>query len=155
MRKLTWLLLGVLIATGLGANAASGGKLGEQTFNFLRAFAGERNEDSTTGTDYQAVAPECGMSAQIDLSSDASTTVNPGPTILCGYRVLVTVGVQAATFDDGSTAKMTIPVSWPVGEHEGFGAIFETSLVVNPDNTSTGTLQVFYKPAPSYLNWVP
>lgn len=128
---------------------------GALPINKKGADAGERNEGSLTGQDYTATAPECAMSAQIDLSNDASTTINPGPTILCGYRLLVTVGTTAVTFDDSTTAKMTIPVSWPVGEHDGFGAIFEQSLVVNPDNTSTGTIQLFWKPAPSYLNWVP
>lgn len=110
------------------------------------AQAGERNEDSTTGTDYQSVAPECAYSAEINLSTDASTTVYPGPAILCGYTLTVTIGTEAATIDDNTTAKMTLPVSWPIGDYPNIWGIFETSLVVNPGTNSTGTLQVRYRP---------
>lgn len=110
------------------------------------AMAGERNEDSTTGTDYQSVAPECAYSAEIDLSGNSSTTVYNGPAILCGYTLTVTIGTAAATIDDNTTAKMTLPVSWPIGDYPNIWGIFETSLVVNPADTSTGTLQLRYRP---------
>ena len=110
------------------------------------AHAGERNEDSTTGTDYQSVAAECAYSAEINLATDASTTVYAGPAILCGYTLTVTIGTEAATIDDNTTAKMTLPVSWPIGDYPNIWGIFETSLVVNPGTNSTGTLQLRYRP---------
>lgn len=119
------------------------------------ATAGERIEDSTTGTDYVSTSPECGMSAEINLATDASTTVYNGPAILCGYTLSVTIGTAAATIDDNTTAKMTLPVSWPVGYYGPMGAIFETSLVVNPADTSTGTLQLYYRPLDADNTWVP
>ena len=155
MRKLTWILLGALLAVAIGATAATGGKLGIQLFTLVDALSGERNEDSTTGTDYLSTSTECGMSAEINLATDASTTVYPGPAILCGYTLSVTVGTAAATIDDNATAKMTLPVSWPVGYYGPMGAIFETSLVVNPADTSTGTLQLYYRPLDAGNTWVP
>lgn len=116
-------------------------------------LAFERNEDSTTGTGYGVFSEECAMSAEIDLSNNASTTVYPGPAILCGYRMVVTIGTAAATIDDNATAKMTLPVAWPVGEHHVEGAIFEESLVVNPADATTGTLQLRYRPLDSEVTW--
>ena len=119
------------------------------------ATAGERNEDSTTGTDYVSTSPECGMSAEINLATDASTTVYNGPAILCGYTLSVTVGTEAATIDDNTTAKITLPISWPVNYYGPMGKIFETSLVVNPGTNSTGTLQLDYRPLDADNTWVP
>lgn len=119
------------------------------------ATAGERIEDSTTGTDYSSTSMECGMSAEIDLSGNTSTTVYNGPAILCGYTLSVTVGTAAVTIDDNTTAKMTLPVSWPVNYYGPMGKIFETSLVVNPADTSTGTLQLDYRPLDADSTWVP
>lgn len=153
MRRLTWVLLGVLLATSVGLNAATGGKLGEQFFTLMRALAGERNEDSTTGTDYLTVSSECKPSAAIDLSTNASTTVYPGPAVLCGVDVVVTVGVAAATIDDNATMKYTAGIGIPVGSHDGFGAILATSLVVNPDDASTGTIIVYYHPLDPLVVW--
>lgn len=110
------------------------------------AGAGERDEGSTTGTDYRSTSEECGMSAEIDLSNNASTTVYAGPAVLCGYRMVVTVSGAAATIDDNATAKMTVPIAWPVGEHHVEGAIFMTNLIVNPDDASVGTIQLRYRP---------
>lgn len=119
------------------------------------ATAGERIEDSTTGTDYLSTSPECAMSAEIDLSGNTSTTVYNGPAILCGYALTVTIGTAAATIDDNTTAKKTLPVSWPVGDYGPMGLIFETSLVVNPADTSTGTLQLYYRPLDADNTWAP
>ena len=119
------------------------------------ARAGERIEDSTTGTDYSSTSMECGQSAEIDLSGNTSTTVYNGPAILCGYTLSVTVGTAAVTIDDNVTAKKTLPVSWPIGYYGPMGSIFETSLVVNPADTSTGTLQIEYRPLDADTTWAP
>ncbi len=95
------------------------------------------------------------MSAEINLATDASTTVYNGPAILCGYTLSVTVGTEAATIDDNATAKITLPVSWPVNYYGPMGKIFETSLIVNPGTNSTGTLQLDYRPLDADNTWVP
>ncbi len=116
-------------------------------------LASERNEDSTTGTDYLSVSPECKMSATIDLATDASTTVYPGPALLCNVWLSTTIGTEAATIDDNATAKITLPVAWPVNEYHVEGAIFETSIIVNPADTTTGTLQLRYRPLDTEVTW--
>lgn len=107
--------------------------------------AGERNEDSTTGTDYSSVSRECDMRTAIDLSVDASTTIS-GATILCGYYLSVSVGTAAISLDDNTTAKLPIPVAWTVGYYPNLDLLFRTSLVVNPGDTSTGTLYLWTRP---------
>lgn len=109
-------------------------------------LAGERNEDSTTGTDYLSTSEECKTSAIIDLATDASTTVYNGPAILNWAYLSVTIGTEAATIDDNATAKIPLPVSLAVGVHPFKGARFDTSLVVNPGTNSTGTLTLCYRP---------
>lgn len=109
-------------------------------------LASERNEDSTTGTDYLSVSPECKMSATIDLATDASTTVYPGPALLCNVWLSTTIGTEAATIDDNATAKITLPVSLTVGSHNFHGARFDTSLILNPGTNSTGTIMLEYRP---------
>jgi hypothetical protein len=147
MRKLTWILLGALLTVSVGAIGASGigAKMGQQLMTLATALAGERNEDSTTGTDYASVSRECDPQAAIDLSTDASTTIT-GPTILCGYALTVTIGTEAATIDDNTTAKVDLPLAWPIGNYTNIDLLFRTSLVVNPGTNSTGTLRIWTRP---------
>ncbi|MEY5101206.1 MAG: hypothetical protein RJA36_3925 [Pseudomonadota bacterium] len=142
-------VIALMIAGVLAVNAASGGKLGEQLFNLARAIAGERNASSITGTDYLSVSPECKMSATIDLSTDASTTVYAGPALLCNVWLSTTIGTEAATIDDSSTAKVTLPLALPIGSHQFNGARFDTSLVLNPGTNSTGVIMLEYRPLDS------
>lgn len=142
-------VIGLMLAGVIAVDAASGGKLGEQLFTLARAIAGERNPSSTTGTDYLSVSPECKMSATIDLATDASTTVHPGPALLCNVWLSTTVGMEAATIDDNTTAKITLPLALPIGSHNFHGARFDTSLVLNPGTTSTGTIMLEYRPLDS------
>ncbi len=121
------------------------------TANALNVFnagrgAGERNTSSTTGTDYTSVSNECKMSATIDLATDASTTVHPGPALLCGVWLSTTIGTEAATIDDNTTARITLPVSMPVKDYDFLGARFDTSLVLNPGTNSTGIIMLLYRP---------
>lgn len=116
-------------------------------------LAGERNEDSTTGTDYLSVSPECKTSTIIDRATDASTTIYNGPAILHWAYLSVTIGTEAATLDDNATAKLNLPVSMAVGVHPFNGARFDTSLVVNPGTNSTGTLTLCYRPLDAGVTW--
>ncbi len=110
--------------------------------------AGERNEDSPDGDDFMSVSRECDPQASINLATDASTTY-PGPIILCGYSLTVTVGTEAATIDDDTTAKVDLPVSWAIGNYPNMDLLFRTSLVVNPGTNSTGTIRVWTRPGDS------
>lgn len=115
--------------------------------------AGERQEDATNGADHMAVAGEWAISAAIDLSANPSTIVYDGPAILGGIWVEVTIGTAAITIDDDTTARMTVPVAIPIGMHDLKGIIFETSLVINPADGSTGTIRVLYRPLDSGVTW--
>jgi hypothetical protein len=115
--------------------------------------AGERQVGSTAGSDHIAIAGEWAISDAIDLSDNASTTVYDGPALLGGIWVEVTLGTAAATIDDNATARMTVPLAIPIGMHNTLGIIFETSLVVNPADTTTGTIRVLYRPLDPLASW--
>lgn len=141
-------IVGLLLSGVIAADAATGGKLGEQLVTMARAWAGERNITSTTGTDYLSVSTECKPSGEIDLSS-GSTTVYNGPAILCGYIITTTPGTAASTIDDGATAKIPLPVSFPVNSYSAHGSIFATSLKLTRGASATGKLVLMYRPLDS------
>ncbi len=129
-----------------------------ETDGALHAFlafagSGERNPSSVTGTDYLSVSPECKMSATIDLTTDASTTIYNGPALLCNVWLSTTVGTEAATIDDSTTARITLPPSLPVGSHQFNGARFDTNLTLNPGTNSTGIIMLEYRPMDSGVNY--
>lgn len=109
--------------------------------------------DSATGTDHFPVSYESAISGAIDLSDNASTTVYNGPCLLTGIWVEVTIATAAITIDDNATARMTVPAAITIGEHPLPGIIFESSLIVNPADTSTGTIRVMYRPLPAHVTW--
>jgi hypothetical protein len=78
-------------------------------------------------------------------ASDFAGAINNG----AGYDR----GTTAINILDNATTKLTLPVSWPVGVYDGFGARFDTSLVVTPAVGSTGTLVLFYKPLDTGVTW--
>jgi hypothetical protein len=59
-------------------------------------------------------------------------------TVLSAHTVLLV---------DGSTTVVTVPASLAAGSSILYPGIrFETSLVIDPDNSSTGNLTVAYRP---------
>lgn len=115
--------------------------------------AGERDENATNGTDHQAVSEECASSAAIDLSNNASTTVWPGPALLTGIWVEATIGAASITIDDNATSRLAVPVAIPIGIHRIPGLIFETNLIVNPQDASTGQIRLLFRPLPTSVTW--
>jgi hypothetical protein len=78
----------------------------------------------------------------VDTSTD-STTVNDDPTLVKGVFVNTTLSNHAVVIKDGSTAKYTIPAQATAGTRYEFGpTMFATSLVVDPDDSSTGNITV-------------
>ena len=116
------------------------------------ATAGERNEDSTTGTDYLSTSPECKSSGEIDLAS-GSGTIYAGPALICGFMVSVTPGTAASSIDDNATAKIPLPVSFPVNVYQGFGTIIATSLKYTRGASGTGKFVVWYRPLDTAVTW--
>ena len=92
------------------------------------------------------VHPECLMSVQ-DTSGNGPTTIHDGPALLFGVFVNTVLSAHTVVFKDGTTAKITLPASLAAGTSTNcYGARFETSLVIDPDDSSTGNVTVFYRP---------
>lgn len=82
----------------------------------------------------------------VDTSSD-TVTVYSGPAILLGVYVNTVLSAHTVVIQDNATAKITLPATLAAGTNLAFpGVRFETSLVVNPDDSSTGNITIFYRP---------
>jgi hypothetical protein len=93
----------------------------------------------------QGVHTEC-IGVTVD-TGDNSTTVYNGPAILLGVYVNTVLSAHTVVIQDNATAKVTLPASLAAGTNLAFpGVRCETSLVVNPDDSSTGNITVFYRP---------
>ena len=86
--------------------------------------------------------------ATVNTATD-STTVFNGPCIYYGAVVTTVLSAHTVIIQDGTgttldqfaaSAAVGTKVSWPVGIR------CETSLVVNPDDSSTGNITVVYRP---------
>lgn len=118
------------------------------------ATAGERIEDSTTGTDYLSTSPECKPSGEIDLSS-GSGTIYAGPAIVQWLQISTTPGTAASSIDDNTTAKIPLPVSYPVNVYPVAGTVFCTSLKYTRGASATGKFNVCYRPIdPTKVSWM-
>lgn len=147
-------VIALMIAGVVAVNAASGSKLGEQTFNLVRALAGERKIDSETGQDYMSTSPEC-WPVTVDTATD-STTVYSGPAIVQWVYVNTALSAHTVLLVDGSTTKITLPASMAAGSSPNIaGAMFRTTLVVDPDNSSTGNITVCFRPLDTDSTWTP
>ena len=92
------------------------------------------------------VHPECLMSVQ-DTEANGPTVIHAGPALLFGIYVNTVLSAHTVIFKDNTTAKVTLPASLAAGSERCFyGARFETSLVIDPDDSSTGNVTVFYRP---------
>ena len=97
--------------------------------------------DATLG-----IHPECLMSVQ-DTSANGPTVIHNGPALLFGVYVNTVLSAHTVIFKDDTTVKLTLPASLAAGSERCFyGARFETSLVIDPDDSSTGNVTVFYRP---------
>lgn len=104
-------------------------------------YATNTVKEATIGTHQ-----ECLMSVQ-DTSGNGPTTIYAGPCLLIGIYVNTVLSAHTVVFKDSTTAKITLPASLAAGTNLQFsGARFETSLVIDPDDSSTGEVVVFYRP---------
>lgn len=116
--------------------------------------AGERNENSTTGTDYSSASPEC-WPVTVNTADD-STTVYNGPAIVQYAYVNTALSAHTVLLVDGSTTKITLPASMAAGSSPNIaGTMFRTTLVVDPDNSSTGNITVCFRPLDADSTWTP
>ncbi len=79
--------------------------------------------------------------------ADNSTTVFTGPCMVYGVYINVVLSGQVLLLKDGATTVITIPASAAAGTHFPLPGIrFETSLVVDPDDSATGNITVAFRP---------
>ena len=115
-------------------------------------LADERIEDSTTGTGYSSTSQETKCDT-VDTSTN-STTVYPGPALLSSVYVNTVLSAVTVVISDNATAKFTLPASLAAGTMINFpGAQFRTTLVVDPDDLSTGNITVCYRPLDAGTTW--
>jgi len=81
----------------------------------------------------------------VDLADD-STTVESVPVVLKAVYVNTVLSAHACPIKDDTAAVFTLKASLAAGEVINFeGTRFETSLVVDPDNSATGNITLIYK----------
>lgn len=82
----------------------------------------------------------------VDLSDD-STTVTTNACIVRGVYVNTVLSSHECPIKDDTTTKFTLPAALAAGTFVPFGdTMFNTSLVVDPDDSATGDITVIYKP---------
>lgn len=84
--------------------------------------------------------------AQVNTATD-STTVVDGPCIYYGYSVTTALSAHTVIIQDNATAIDGIAASAAVGSSHFIpnGIRCATSLVVNPDDSSTGNIAVYFR----------
>jgi hypothetical protein len=92
------------------------------------------------------VQMECDY-AVVDAAND-STTIHTGPCIYYGALVTTVLSAQALPILDGANTIDSFAASAAVGTYHGFnhGVRCATGLVVNPNDSASGNLTVFYRP---------
>lgn len=82
----------------------------------------------------------------VDTSTD-STIVTDAPAVLLGIYVNTALSAHTVVIKDNTTAKFTLPASLAAGTNITFPhpVAFATSLVVDPDDSSTGNITVLWR----------
>ncbi len=84
--------------------------------------------------------------AIVDVAAD-STTVCSGPCRVRAVIVNTALSAHALPIKDGSTTVFTLPASAAaLATYELFGMVFESSLIVDPNDAATGNITVLYDP---------
>lgn len=83
----------------------------------------------------------------VDTATD-TTTVYSGRCYLAGIYVNTVLSAHTVVISDGAVAKFTLPASLAAGTKINFeNAEFLTSLVVDPNDSSTGNITVMWSTA--------
>jgi len=107
---------------------------------YIPSATGGVAADATT-----AVHAEC-LYSVVDLDTN-TTTVYAGPALLFGVYVSTVLSNNACPITDASTTVVTLPAQAAAGTYYPFPGIrFETTLIVNPHDSGTGIITVFYRP---------
>jgi hypothetical protein len=90
------------------------------------------------------VETECEY-AVVNVATD-STTVFTGACILYGVYVNTVLSAHVLPILDGATTVVSLPASAAAGSVYTFPGIrFATSLIVDPDNSATGSITVAFR----------
>jgi hypothetical protein len=112
----------------------------------LAAFAYGHGEEITMSR-FQTVATAFEFDTDVVDLSDNSTTVYTSRCLVRSVYVNTDTSAHAILIKDGATTVFTIPASTPAGIRFVLGdAHFKTSLVVDPDDSATGSITITYKP---------
>lgn len=82
----------------------------------------------------------------VDLVTD-STTVSTKQCIIRGVYINTLLSAHACLIKNGTETVFTLPASTVAGQFIAFGdAWFKDGIVIDPDNSATGSITVVYKP---------
>ena len=85
--------------------------------------------------------------AVVDVS-DNSTTVYAGKCKVWGVYINTALSAHALPIQDSTTVVFTLVASLAAGNYIPlYGATFDTSLVVDPNDAATGNITIVYEPA--------
>ena len=101
--------------------------------------------DNTAVDATDAVHFEC-LYSVVDVAADTTTVYN-GPALLFGVYVNTVLSAHACPITDAGTTVVTLPATAAAGTYYPFPGIrFETTLIVDPNNSGSGNITVFYRP---------
>jgi len=84
----------------------------------------------------------------VDISNDI-TTLSSVSVIVRGYYVNTTLSAHACNINDGANTIFIVPASITAGTLVEFaaedGVIFKTNLIVDPDDSGSGSITVLYR----------
>jgi hypothetical protein len=80
--------------------------------------------------------------------ADDSTTVSSTPALLYGVFVNTALSAHACLIANASTTQITLAASLAAGTNYWWdrGVPFDTSLIVDPDNSGTGSITLVWAP---------
>lgn len=96
---------------------------------------------------FQTVATAFEFDSDVVDLTDNSTTVYSGRCLIRSVYVNTATSAHDIAVKDGTTTVFTIPASTPSGVRFNLGDThFKTSLVVDPNDSASGSITVTYKP---------
>lgn len=85
--------------------------------------------------------------AKVFDTSNNIGTISTGPAALHGIYINTTLSAHTVLIKNRTTAIFTIPASATAGNYYAFDETeFTTNLIVDPDDSSTGSITVIYEP---------
>ncbi len=81
-----------------------------------------------------------------DVSTNGPTTILSVPALVQAVYINTALNAYEVVLKDGATSVYTIPAGAAAGNKYGFGPTrFETSLVIDPNDSATGSVTIEYK----------